>query len=796
MPTSVHRRSASVLGRDADRQRVSALLDESRLVTLTGPGGIGKTTLAREVLGAHEGDGWFVDLAPLRSSSDVAAAVAGAIGLVGTRNEDAEAALVAFLGLREALLVLDNLEHLDGVGRRVTAWLDAAPATRVLATSRIPLRVPGERELPIPGLMLPATRSPADVEASPSGALFLRIARLLGAIEVLDAATAGDLADLLRRLDGMPLAIELAAGRSRILSPGAILRRLDDPAVVSTRDILEGEERRHTSLDEVLAMSIDLVPAPERAFLGALAVCGPSFDIDLAQALSPDVPAVPALDLLVSSGLVRALGEVGGEPRFGLLETVRAHLSRGLPLAEREVLLERLARATVRTAERLDARWAMAERDAMAVFLAELDAIALAEDWCLRHDPSLGLRLLAAFDRIAQTGVQLARSVAWCRAMLDAARADDPNRLAVTGSLLRLLTRYAGPEEALRLEPELLAGVDGLPAVDRRRLFLQLAHARYALGDGPGLSRNNLLAAEAAPDPDDRAALTLSGLADAAWFEDHDAATSATRHLEAAAAGARIGRHGNQGIALFKAALAFLRTGSVRAAVTQASSSIELCPPGNVRAFARDILALALAEDGRPEEARASLTAAWPEVEREARIDRVEALEAAVAVLAAEGRHAEALTVLAVADRDRPSTGWTRDDHVSFLLERWRQRSVKVLGPVPARIAELAADGLSLEAAMARSLRPAGDAPGRRASRRPHPLPHTLDGLTAREVEVLTLIGEGRTNNEIAAKLYISHKTASVHVTNVKGKLGVGSRLEIALRARELGLVRETPVTT
>ncbi|HEU0244776.1 MAG TPA: LuxR C-terminal-related transcriptional regulator [Candidatus Limnocylindrales bacterium] len=772
---------------------MSLLLAESRLVTLTGPGGIGKTTLAREVLAAHDGEGWFVDLAPLRSPSDVAAAVAGALGLVVTRGEDAEGALLAFLGPREAVILLDNVEHLDGVGRRITAWLEAAPATRFLATSRIPMRVPGERELPIPGLELPASRSPADLEASPSGALFLRVARTLGALEMLDVATAGDLADLLHRLDGMPLAIELAAGRSRILSPGALLRRLDDPAVVSTRDLLEGEEARHTSLDEVLSMSIDLVPAPERAFLRALAVCGGSFDIDLAHALTPDVPAVPALDLLVSSGLVRALGETGGEPRFGLLETVRAHLAPTVPDAERELLLERLARATVRAAGRLDARWATNERDAMAVFFADLDAVALAVEWCLRHDPSLGLQLLVAFDRIAQTGVHLARSVAWCRAMLDAAPADDPNRLAVTGSLLRLLTRYAGPEEALRLEPELLAGADGLPALDRRRLFLQLAHARYALGDGPGLSRNNLLAAAAAPDPDDRAALTLTGLADAAWYEGHDAATSATRHLEAAAAGARIGRLGNQGISLFKAALAFLRTGNVRAAVTQASSSIELCPPGNVRAFAREILALALAEDGRPEEARAALTAAWPEVEREARIDRVEALEAAVAVLAAEGRHAEALTTLALADRDRPSTGWVRDDHVSFLLERWRQRCAKVLGPVPTRLAALAADGLSLEAAMAASLRPAVDGPGRPAARRAHGVPHTLDGLTAREVEVLTLIGEGRTNNEIAERLYISHKTASVHVTNVKGKLGVGSRLEIALRARELGLVREAP---
>jgi DNA-binding CsgD family transcriptional regulator len=322
----------------------------------------------------------------------------------------------------------------------------------------------------------------------------------------------------------------------------------------------------------------------------------------------------------------------------------------------------------------------------------------------------------------------------------------------------------------------------------QRSSYLRLAHASYALGDLQATFEFNDLAAAASDDPDDAEALHLNAEAVRAWIVDGDAERAIELHGRAAAADARAGATVNQGIELFKRATLELRAGRVGAAVEDARASVRLSAAGNLRAFALGILALGLAEQGAVDEAAAAAGEAWREVEAEAPIDRIEALEAGVAVLAAAGRTSEALAVLAVADRERPATGWRRDVHIAFLLDRWRTQATRSLDPVRVGLAERAAEELSVEAAMALVLAPPPSAtPGRdRHDRLGRRAPRT--GLTTREVEVLALLGEGRSDGEIAAELFISPKTASVHVANIKGKLGLSSRLEIALRARELGL--------
>jgi DNA-binding CsgD family transcriptional regulator len=318
--------------------------------------------------------------------------------------------------------------------------------------------------------------------------------------------------------------------------------------------------------------------------------------------------------------------------------------------------------------------------------------------------------------------------------------------------------------------------------------YLRLAHAHYAMGDLLETARFNALAGEASQDPNDAEGLRLDSEATLVWAVDGNAERAAELHGLAALAAARAGTTNNQGISSFKRALLELRAGNVAGGVDHARAAVALLAAGNVRAFARGILALALAEQGVVDEAHAAVGEAWREVEAEAPIDRIEALEAGVGVLAAAGRTSEALAVLAVADRERPSTGWRRDVHIAFLLDRWRAQATRSLDPVRIGLAERAAAGLSVEAAMELVLTtPSSATPGRdRHDRLERRAPRT--GLTTREVEVLALLGEGRSDGEIAAELFISPKTASVHVANIKGKLGLSSRLEIALRARELGL--------
>jgi predicted ATPase/DNA-binding NarL/FixJ family response regulator len=781
LPSIVPRRVQSLLGRDEDRARVASLLKTCRFVTLTGPGGIGKTSLARAVLADLDTDcAWFVDLAGVVAERDVPQAAAATLGLVDTEADDAEAALLAYLRTRDAVLVLDNLEQLAGIGHRIRRWLDGAPDLRILGTSRLPLGVAGEVDHPLSGLGLPGGTTPDEVEASPAGQLFLRTARRLGALETVQPDTAHDLATLLSRLDGMPLAIELAAGRSRVLTPSGLLRRLDDPTVLAAT-FAGGPEHRQGSLDRVLAMTLNLLPAAERRLLALLSVCPGSFDLDIARALDPDTAVVPALDRLVAAGLVVPDGEVAGETRFRLLETIRGRAGRELGPAEGDAARERHAAATIVIAQRAQRAWALDERGSRARLDAEHENIAAAVEWAIDHDVAGGLRLLAAIHPVAQGGVNLERSVRWSRAMLARAPADDPNRLFVTGSLLRLLTRYAGPREALKLEREVLDAVETAPAVLRRVTYLGLAFAYYALGDLLAAARFNELGAAAAEDPDDAEGLRLDSEGIRAWVGDHDADRAAVLYGREAAAHARAGRTFNQGLAMSKQALLELRAGRPAPAIAQARAAVALLPSGNVRAFGGSVLALALAEHGEPEAARHALAAAWPDVEREARIDRIEVLEAAVALLAAEGRHASAITALAVADRERPGTGWQRDTHIEFLLDRWRRRALHELGPLQASLAVADAIPATIERVIAGALAP----------HRPPRVARTAgpaNGLTAREVEVLALVAQGRSDGEIAAELFISRKTASVHVTNIKGKLGLDTRLQVALHARAIGL--------
>ncbi len=330
-----------LVGRDDDAGAVGDLVraEGVRLVTLTGPGGVGKSRLAVEVaqrLGPGFADGVrFVDLGSVPAAEMVTAAIAAALGL-NTSGGRLVTDLKSYLRVRRLVLVLDNFEQVMGAAPLVAELLGAAPGVVALVTSRMVLRLSGEHEFPVPPLPVPPTGAggdAAEVQRWASVRLFVQRAQAASAGFELTSGNAGAVAEICRRLDGLPLAIELAAARVRPLPPQVLLARLDDKMGLLTggaRDLPERQRTLRTTLD----WSFDLLSGGERALFARLGVFAGTFDLPAAEAVGAAAadPADPGraghvmdtLGSLVDSSLVRPQTR-DGEPRFGLLETIREY---------------------------------------------------------------------------------------------------------------------------------------------------------------------------------------------------------------------------------------------------------------------------------------------------------------------------------------------------------------------------------------------------------------------------------------------------------------------------------------
>ena len=402
-------RVTSFVGRRRELTELSAMLDRTRLLTLVGPGGCGKTRLAIELADRRvedfEGGVWLVELASISDPELVVQQVATAIGVQLQGLRDPVEVLAEQIGERRMLLVLDNCEHVVGeCARVVSALLAACPALEVLATSREPLRVQGEVLWRVPSLSLPDPGSVVDVgELADFEAVRLFVERA-GAVAVgfaLDGDTAGPIAAICLRLDGMPLALELAAARAAVLAPAQIAERLNDSLGLLTAGT-RGLSRQET-LRATLEWSHDLLEEAERVLFRRLGVFAGSFAIDAVEGVcaGDGIAVGDALSLLgrlVEKSLVQ-VEPVGAEHRYRLLETMRQYA--------RELLAEA---GELRAFEARHRAWylALAQAEDPTPTGGHGDAARIGRD----HD-NLRSALASALDHEPEEAIRLALAMMW-----------------------------------------------------------------------------------------------------------------------------------------------------------------------------------------------------------------------------------------------------------------------------------------------------------------------------------------------------------------------------------------------
>lgn len=408
-------RPSGLVGRQRELADVARALGRARLVTLTGPGGCGKTRLA---ISAAPPDAVLVDLAPVTDPALVVDAVAAALGVTerpGTAPLDT--VIEALAG--ERLVVLDNCEHLvRACARLVTRLTAACPGLTVLATSREALRVAGEVAYEVPPLAVPdpdVPRTLSELAVYDSVQLFLDRAAEQGVRDFGDG-DAADIARLCAALDGLPLAIELAAARTPVLAPAQIVRRLRDRFGLLTYSVADGPAH-HRTLRATLAWSHDLLTEAEATLFARLAVFAGGFSVDAAEAVGGD-GALDALTGLVAKSLVRVRRQ-DGVSRFTMLETVAVYAVEHLPADD--PARRRHAEYFLTLAEEADAEPA-GER--LRALRADHDNLRAAMSWFAgQADPAGGLRLAAALCRYCHLHGRYREGRQWLAAAL--ARADD-----------------------------------------------------------------------------------------------------------------------------------------------------------------------------------------------------------------------------------------------------------------------------------------------------------------------------------------------------------------------------------
>jgi predicted ATPase/DNA-binding CsgD family transcriptional regulator len=731
--------------------------DDIRLLTLTGPGGVGKTRLALHIaadVGGAFADGvQFVDLASITKPDLVAPTIAHVLGVRDTGGSPVADRLSVFLRAKSLLLVLDNFEQVVEAAPFLSSLLGACPNVLALVTSRVRLRVSGEHEYVVPplGLVAPDTRYDVD-ELARSAAVRLLVERAQAVTDSfsLTPDNASAVAEICRRVDGLPLAIELAAARIKILPPAALLARLDQRLPV-----LSGGNRdlpaRQQTMRATLAWSYDLLSAAEQRLFRRLSVFVDGFALAAAEAVVGLGSRAPeSLDLvasLVDKSLLRQEPGLDGEPRFRMLETAREF---GL-----EQVIANGEEAAVRGCH---AAWYLAlataagplvrlggEPERLSQLSAEHGNLRDALGWLAARGDAEGVaRLSGALHWFWHMGGHGCEGSAWLERALAAGAATSPAaRIGALSGASNLAVQQGDHARARALAAEslALARVEGDRVAEAENLFL-LSRAASQQG----------AATEATEFATEAAALNRA-------LGDERALPWALQRLgiEAFAAG-----DWTEAAAFLAEALAGFRAVANPLGVAYASGSLGLA--WHLQGDRRQAAALFRESLLLHRELADPYNTAHTLVH--------------VALLATEaGDVARAARILGAADGLFAATGTARLRYLPEIEDRAQAEARSRLGPKTYVAMWETGRALSfadaIEEGLAAIAAGGGDALPARSSAET-----ASDGLTTREREVLRHLIAGRSNAEIAAALFVSRRTITTHVSRLYAKLGVSSRAE------------------
>ncbi len=749
------------VGRRRELAEVRRLIAQSRLVTLTGVGGVGKTRLATEAaarLGsAFPGGTWMADLSAVVDGGQAAQAVVNALGVVDRSTQPATDKIIGHFAGAVALLVLDNCEHLDDAcAVLVDRLLSQTSGVRVLATSLRPLGLTGEHLLPVPPLSVPDPADPAGLAGGPVSRFDLsrfdavtlladRTAALRPGFAVTDANAAA-VARVCAQLDGLPLAIELAASRLRTLSPEQLADRLERRFAVLTRGSPVAQPRQQT-LRALFDWSYSLCSAPERLLWARLSVFAGTFDLEAAEAVcaGPGLPSgaiLDQLDRLVAQSIVLAEPH-GAQMRFRLLETIRQY--------GRERLAE--------TGEEQAMRWR--HRD----FYLGL-ARAQAAEW-------FGPRQEAGLARLRAEHANL-------RAALEASVADP----AGPGTALAFMTAlrchwYAdGYLAEGRTWLDHALSLPAGPAAVQHRVHALWVAAWVSLlqGDVSALSRLDECDALAASLGDQRAAGFSRSLRGTAELFAGRIEPAIALFEEALASFGRIGENEGSGWARFQLAISLAHHGeSARAQAVGRKAILASEAHGErlCRSYTLWVLGFDTWLQGGPDAADLARSALAIQRGFNDPVGVALIIELLAWIAASGGEARRAAARLATAESVWALIGTTIAAFGPALGTHRAACEARVRAALsPPELAAASRQGRqpTVEAAIASILdQPAAAGPPRSAS-----------PLTAREQEIAALVAEGLSNRAIAARLVISTRTVDGHVERILAKLGFSSRAQVA----------------
>jgi predicted ATPase/DNA-binding CsgD family transcriptional regulator len=408
VPHNLPAQFTSFLGRKAELAQIRQLLLQTRLLTITGPGGVGKTRLAlqsaAEALPSFPDGVFWVGLFALSQPELIINAIAGVLRVRDAGEEPLLATTQRFLAQRRLLLVLDNYEHLLPGVALIPALLTAAPHLRILVTSREPLHVIGEQEYAIAPLELPAAdqvASATSVALHPATALFVQRATAVKPDFLVTDEVAPAIVEICRRLDGLPLALELAAARCKLFAPQAMLARLDDRLTMLSHPLLDASGRRQT-LRTTIDWSYELLTDHEQLLFNRLSVFAGGWTLPAADALCADLAPEQVLNgiaSLIDKSLIRQEAGTDGEPRFWMLHILREYAQEQLAHSvEATEILHRHATYFLTSAEVAAPELHLTQQEQWLVRLeAEHENLRQALEWFLTHHRvAEALRLVAA----------------------------------------------------------------------------------------------------------------------------------------------------------------------------------------------------------------------------------------------------------------------------------------------------------------------------------------------------------------------------------------------------------------